>query len=117
MSNEPQRHQLSDDGPIAPCLSPDLAFDVLADDQRRTVLSYFLERDRQAELRELASHVRSSESHRVNDGIAASLHHVHLPKLADAGLIQYDPDEKVATATRSVDELALYLRWATHRGH
>ncbi|WP_225335237.1 DUF7344 domain-containing protein [Halomicrobium urmianum] len=63
----------------------------LADQRRRDALVVLaseeeLSRDRLAEV--LAA--------RDQDDLALQLHHVHLPKLDDAGLIDYDPDEGTA---------------------
>lgn len=34
--------------------------------------------------------------------IQTALHHVHLPKLAEAGFLQYDPEQKVAESTAQI---------------
>ncbi|MFC4541676.1 hypothetical protein ACFO5R_07025 [Halosolutus amylolyticus] len=76
----------------------DAVFEALADARRRTVLSV-LENERgslsarslarSVAAREIGASERSVPSDRV-DRVLASLVHVHLPTLADAGLVAYD---------------------------
>lgn len=33
-------------------------------------------------------------------GVASLLHHVHLPKLSEAGLVEYDPDRNLVTSVQ-----------------
>lgn len=64
----------------------------LADERRRLVVEYFREAaDRTVSCDELAAYVHANRtgSHR-GDAVETRLHHVDLPKLADAGLIKYD---------------------------
>jgi DNA-binding transcriptional ArsR family regulator len=70
--------------------------DCLADEQRRTVLAV-LGREGAASRRTLARAVSEREADgepspdAVEDALV-TLHHVHLPKLADAGLVEYDAE-------------------------
>lgn len=73
----------------------DLLFEVLADRQRRLVLGYLeTTSDGVAEYAELVEHVVAETQTEATDDarerVAANLHHRHLPKLADADLIDYD---------------------------
>lgn len=78
--------------------SIDTVFDILRDEHRRYVL-YRLEEERHTNLDELAQQVAAwlhdepiSELTREQVGrTEAALHHVHLPKLADSNLIEFDP--------------------------
>ena len=74
-------------------LAIDAVFDVLADDHRRALLSY-LQDASEASIDELAAVIsRQGDAYRQDDREsehAVRLHHVHLPKLADANLVEYD---------------------------
>lgn len=64
---------------------------------RREVLQFFADRSsRQAGLDQLIEHLTerraAGEPPMERDRIALQLHHVHLPKLADIGVIEYDSD-------------------------
>ena len=111
MNNEPQRQELTGDHLQRPDLSLDVAFDVLADGRRRAVLS-FLQDGGRADLQELAAHVTATDSAVPDGRAAATLHHLHLPKLADAGVINYDSEQRTAVANDSIRRLEPYLEWA-----
>ena len=73
----------------------DLLFEVLADRQRRLVLGHLEATDDSvAAYADLVDHVVGETQTEATDDarerVAADLHHRHLPKLADAGLIDYD---------------------------
>ncbi|MFC4988441.1 DUF7344 domain-containing protein [Saliphagus infecundisoli] len=74
--------------------SLDLVFDLLADRQRRYALYYLSEaRDGVATVDDLVEHVSRLEDGPGEPGrasVRAALEHVHLPKLADAGVIEHD---------------------------
>lgn len=68
----------------------------LARSTRRRVLRYLDEAGGDVDVTELAGHLADEQS--VRERTAASLHHVHLPKLDDCGLVEYDPEScRVAT--------------------
>lgn len=77
----------------------DAAIEALADGERRRVLSSLSEADGRVPIERLAADVRSDTDGpspgREGRG-AVRLHHLHLPKLADAGLVEYDPGEGTA---------------------
>jgi DNA-binding transcriptional ArsR family regulator len=94
---------LIDPDPDADCDSLDRLFRALADARRRTVLdvlSHQLGPIRTETLaRELDAKERDTPESEVPadrvDKILVSLTHVHLPKLADSGLIEYDTDDQM----------------------
>lgn len=51
-----------------------------------------------------------ADSNELHERAALRLHHVVLPKLADAGLIRYDPAENVAELAESPARVDEYLR-------
>lgn len=66
----------------------DTMFEVLADKRRRLVLHHLAE-DQSAELDELVDSVCDSVESDPPD-VSAALHHNHLPRLDDAGILEYD---------------------------
>jgi hypothetical protein len=84
----------------------DAVCDALADQRRRAVCRYVAATDRDAvALDELAGRIDPA----VRDGGPSlrskpeydprtRLHHVDLPKLADADVVEYEPNRRVATA-------------------
>lgn len=61
---------------------------------RREVLRYCAERStRHMDLQSLADHlvVEGRHDERDRERVALLLHHLHLPKLADTGLVEFDP--------------------------
>ena len=87
---------------VAPREAPDVntedLYNVLSDSHRRYVLSYFQRMDDHvAELPELVEWVLTQEGDgrtKQRDAVAIALHHIHLPKLAGYGLIEYDARSK-----------------------
>jgi len=84
-------------------LSLNGVFDLLADDRRRYVWEYLSGRPgNRIPLAELSDRVSSYESDAGTEAspgarhaVRVSLHHVHLPKLADASLLEYDARSNV----------------------
>lgn len=74
--------------------SVDCLLAVLADEQRRRVLRYFQAADDPVASRaDLVDHLVEPESAPdagVRERIRIQLHHCQLPRLADAGLLEYD---------------------------
>lgn len=71
----------------------DELYDALASPRRRHVAAYVDEHGR-ATLEELAEHVAECESpdRPRFDSIRLALHHAHVPRLVDAGLLAYGDD-------------------------
>lgn len=64
-------------------------FEVLADDERRDVCLYLMRLDTNAVcVEDLVEILADRDTDR--ERLALDLHHRHLPKLADAGIIEYD---------------------------
>ena len=70
----------------------DVLFEVLADRERRRILRYFAESDDEAAtFAELIEFLADEAAEGADpDRLAVTLHHTHLPKLADVGFIEYD---------------------------
>lgn len=109
-SGSAERAEESDGRPNA--VDPDAvdaAFDALADERRRLAL-YYLRGRESATLDELATVVSGWQQARApgtgrvtpddREGVRIALHHVHLPRLADAGFVSYDADAREVTVDR-----------------
>ncbi|WP_202932535.1 DUF7344 domain-containing protein [Halorussus salinus] len=78
-------------------LSLDATLELLANHDRRAVLSYLREgSDRTATVDELTDYLVERRTVRTGERPARShvrstLHHIHVPKLVDAGVVDYDP--------------------------
>lgn len=75
---------------------------LLANERRRAVLATLDDRAASVDLDDLAAQVATQEGDEADtDQIKITLHHVHLPKLADAGVIEYDPETHRIDQSRS----------------
>ncbi|WP_198661980.1 ArsR/SmtB family transcription factor [Halorussus litoreus] len=77
-------------------LSLDETLEILANYERRRILGYLMNApSATASADELVEHLLAQQADagdRPGRGhVTATLHHVHLPKLADAGVVDYDP--------------------------
>lgn len=86
-------------------LSVDQAIELLASSRRRRLLRYLArETDDPVNREELVRWVRPEEGRQLNEMRIALAHH-HLPKLADAGLIEYDHRSGVVRPTEGIEAL------------
>lgn len=88
-------------------LSPDQAFELLANERRRAVVAHLLDARHEVAVEDLADALADGRT--PPDRIAATLHHAHLPKLAAAGVIEWDRGEYVE-ATPLLADLEPFLR-------
>jgi DNA-binding transcriptional ArsR family regulator len=80
--------------------------DALADDRRRELLAYLLERDddEKVEVAALVDHLSDGGEDVDHERIHTRLRHVDLPRLADAGIVSY---ERSAETVRLADDASL----------
>lgn len=74
-------------------LSPTEAFEVVANERRRRLLSYFLSQSRSvAQTEELLEHLREQEtgSSPNHEALAVAVEHQHLPLLVEKDLVEVD---------------------------
>lgn len=95
-------------------ISIETIFDVLAHDYRRHVLASLLQIDGSSSVDDLVSRVSSSvdvpaDPDEIHQHVAIMLHHVHLPMMDDAGIIEYNHIEKVVHVTDAGHDLDPYL--------
>ncbi|MFC4448925.1 DUF7344 domain-containing protein [Halorussus aquaticus] len=108
----------ADNSPGQETLSEDLIFDVLKNRRRRYTLHYLKQEERPVELSELAEQVAAWENDTTIEGLSAnerksvytSLYQTHLPKLADAGIVDYNQNRGVVELSENAAQLEGYLR-------
>lgn len=96
--------------------SLDELFAALADSRRRTILNVLSHQfgpiHRETLARELAANEQNISESDVSietvDRILGSLHHIHLPHLSEAGLIEYEADEQTVAYAGHPD---LHVSW------
>lgn len=99
--------------------SLDEVFGVLADRHRRIIVASLLESDNSvpvdALVTDLVLHadVPVEETGDARTQIATRLHHVHLPKLAEADLLKWDREHAVVAPTDYLPPLAPFVETAT----
>lgn len=87
-------------------------FELLANDRRRLVLWYLQRAVGAVSVDELADQLALEEGttiHTGDDQIHSALVHVHLPKFAAAGVLEYDTTARTVTRNRTADQLVPYL--------
>lgn len=95
-SDESTSGRSDDDRVGKASLSLDATLELLANRDRRAILSYLMDApDGTATVNELVEHLLDRKTERTGerpgpDHVATTLHHVHVPKLADAGVVDYD---------------------------
>jgi len=65
-------------------------FDILANANRRFVLAHLSQRETPPSLGPLAAALAADSDDLSHEDARIALHHVHLPKLEEAGLVEYD---------------------------
>lgn len=100
-------------------------FDVLSNRRRRYVLHYLKQQNahESASLPELASHVAAWENdtdvsqvtYDDRKSVQTSLYQLHLPKLAEMDLIEYDKRAGEIKRTKYIDDIEFYLETVPDR--
>lgn len=103
--------------------SLDAVLGVLSDQRRRYAL-YYLQDQTTATLQEVAAQVATWETERgeqaaesvQTDQVYTDFYHRHLPKLADANLIEYDPREELVRydCPKQLERVIDIIRWFEH---
>ncbi len=104
-------------------LSKDVIFELLKNRRRREVLSYLLETEQTVTLGELAEQIAAWENNTDINALSSdqrkrvyvALYQTHLPKMDDAGIIEYDQNRGLITLSDNADLLMMYLDTDTHR--
>lgn len=82
--------------PTSPSAAPGVVSEdelrrVLSDGRRRSIIAFLDSEDEPVHRRAVLAHLAPDDEERAR--IATRLHHVHLPKLVDSGLLVHDRDE------------------------
>ncbi|MFC6973977.1 hypothetical protein ACFQL1_03715 [Halomicroarcula sp. GCM10025709] len=112
MSNQAMQMRDADDS-----LSKGEIFDVLQNERRRHTLQYLRENRGPVDLGDLASHVAAMEydcestdvSSAQRKRVYTTLQQTHLPRLDEAGIVEYDSDDNLISTTPQTQELTVYL--------
>ncbi|UTF55456.1 DUF7344 domain-containing protein [Natronosalvus rutilus] len=104
-------------------LSKDVIFELLKNRRRREVLAYLLEAEETVTLGELAEQIAAWENDTDINALSSdqrkrvyvALYQTHLPKMDDAGIVDYDQDRGLITLADNADLLVMYLDTDTHR--
>lgn len=104
-------------------LSPATISDLLSHRRRRYALYYLVGCDYAASVDELVEQVAVWETEtcapdvpdEVYERVHTDMYHVHLPKLAEAGAIDYDPDSDLVILADGIDRLRVQLYAAAER--
>lgn len=108
---------MSADGTDPEVLSQDLVFDILSNTRRRMVLFYLREHSEPAAVQEIAERIAVLEndvpaaelSRQQQKRVYVSLYQTHLPKLASAGIIEYDDENGMVSLTSRAMNIDSYL--------
>lgn len=100
-------------------LSRNELFDVLSQERRRCALYYLHQHSGTVELRDLVDYVTAWQYDQPLSELDAddrmcvysALHQVHLPKLDEAGLIEYDTDKSEIRIEDELEYAQLYLEY------
>lgn len=98
-------------------LSKDLVFTMLSNGRRRHVIHCLKQRDERVTIRELSRQVAAWENgiepealdYKQRKRVYTSLHQTHLPKLDDAGIVDYDRDRGTVALDDAARELEVYM--------
>lgn len=93
-------------------LSPSTIFSLLAEERRRYTLQYLGRRVGAVPLGEVAEQIALREDDPSRDRyerVITGLHHIHVPRLCDAGVIRYDPERETLKRLPAADKLTPYL--------
>ena len=105
------------DSPDSDDLSKSEIFDVLQNERRRYTLQYLRKHDGPVQLGDLASHVAAQEYDCPNTEVTSAqrkrvyttLQQSHLPRMHEAGIIDYDDENGTISRTDHTKELTVYL--------
>jgi hypothetical protein len=97
--------------------SREVVFEMLSNQRRRYVIHRLLDADEEVELRELSRLVAAWENGKDPDDITPkerrraynALQQAHLPKMDDAGLVEFNASRGTVAAGDDLDDLQVYL--------
>ena len=92
-------------------------FDILSNDRRRHAVHYLLSRDGGAEIGELSEQIAAWENDEHIEQVSSderrrvyvSLHQTHLPRMDEAGVLQYENSRDTIELTERGESLRVYM--------
>lgn len=98
-------------------LSQDNVFDILSDSRRRYILYYLRKTGEPVELGKLAEELAAWENEipvgeltkQQRKRVYVSLYQTHIQKLAEAGIIEYDPDSGLVSLDEQTSQIEPYI--------
>ncbi|WP_138004745.1 DUF7344 domain-containing protein [Halalkalirubrum salinum] len=98
-------------------ISRNTIFQMLGNERRRLTINYLKQLEGQGTVRDIAEHVAAWENgietvevtYKQRKRVYTSLYQSHLPKLASAGLINYDKNRGTVSLTDKISEVDIYL--------
>lgn len=98
-------------------LSQDVVFDLLSSPRRRFVLYYLNQIDEEVTIGELADQVAAWENELAVEELSSqqrkrvyvSLYQTHVPKMDDAGIVDYDSDSGSVVLSEQAVDISAYL--------
>ena len=89
-------------------VDPECVYEVVADPYRRQVLTTLSEEEGPITVTDLANRIGGEEAGIAADGgssrslrqLQVALHHAHLPKMDDYGIVTYDREERLVKLAR-----------------
>lgn len=101
-----------------PSLQTDTALSLVADSQRRFLIGYLRQQDQRVvpveELVDVLNAESGPHSQSAREAIEIRLQHSHLPKLAEAGIIEYDL-EAATVQYRQISSLETLLDFVSEK--
>jgi len=108
-NGEPTANNPTSPGPRVRSL--DAVFELLAPERRRNALHVLYRRSEPMTMTDLAEEVAALED-APTERVAAGLHHVHIPKLAEEGVAEYDADDGLVRLSETSDRFRAFLKAA-----
>ncbi len=97
-------------------ITPTAVFDALAAERRQQTLVYLASKPAAISLGDLAEYIAIAEGQPAYEWyqrILVDLHHRHLPRLSEAGLVRYDADAELVDLSVEPAVLGPYLQHLT----
>ena len=102
---------------VPEALAKDDLFHLLQNERRRRAVRYLLDEDESVDIGSIAEHIAALEnditvaelSSTQRKRVYVGLYQCHLPKLDEAGVVDYDKNRGTVTRTALTDDLAPYL--------
>ena len=105
-----------------PTLAESDIYYLLSNSRRRETLAHLWKHRTEVTLRELSEEIASAESgetpapRALRESVYNALHQTHLPKLAEFGLVEYNPDRKLVSPSAEGRHLRRYMDTVTPAG-